>query len=99
MSGHSFSHTATAANGVDVMPRKWPTLNSVAVDQCVGAHLMVIRTKAGLSVKELAKTLHCTERSLLDWEEGLSRIPPEMLLRIGRLFDVPLRSFFEGLGI
>src|SRR5262245_10432280 len=79
--------------GFRQMPRQ-PSL----VDKHVGARLRSARLEAGKSQTEVAEALGVTFQQVQKYEKGANRISAGRLYELSRLLDVPVQSFFDGLG-
>ncbi len=67
------------------------------IDQHVGHRIRLGRLEHKLSPTTVARALDVPTSSLIDWEEGRSRIPAQHLLALSSLLSRPLASFFEKL--
>jgi transcriptional regulator with XRE-family HTH domain len=74
--------------------RRQPSL----VDKHVGARLRAARLEAGKSQTEVAEALGVAFQQVQKYEKGTNRISAGRLYELSRLFDVPVQSFFDGLG-
>jgi transcriptional regulator with XRE-family HTH domain len=67
------------------------------VDQHVGGQLRLRRAQAGLTQTELGAKLGLSFQAVQKYESGENRISASRLYQLGRILDVPLSYFFEGL--
>ena len=74
--------------------RRQPSL----VDKHVGTRLRAARLEAGKSQTEVAEALGVAFQQVQKYEKGTNRISAGRLYELSRLFDVPVQSFFDGLG-
>jgi transcriptional regulator with XRE-family HTH domain len=68
------------------------------VDKHVGARLRAARLEAGKSQTQVAEALGVTFQQVQKYEKGTNRISAGTLHELSRLFDMPVQSFFDGLG-
>ena len=65
-----------------------------SVDQGVGSRMRCRRIAIGLSQEKLAEDLGTSVYQVNSWEEGSVRLPPDQMLRIGKLLGVNSKFFF-----
>jgi transcriptional regulator with XRE-family HTH domain len=65
------------------------------VDARIGARIRTLRTRIGLSQKELAGQLDIVFQQLQKHENGTSRVPASRLYDIARALNTPISYFFE----
>lgn len=66
------------------------------VETTIGNKIKEIRSKKGLTQKQLAKHLGCTEIMVSRYELGISQISIAQLEKIAKVFSIPVSYFFEG---
>ncbi len=81
---------ASANWGLDVGP-------SDDLNAHLGMMVERLRLRRQMSQDELAAAIDTTPDEILAYESGAERIPPERLLKIANLLQVPLSSFFADL--
>jgi len=64
-----------------------------------GEKVKKYRTRAGITVDQLADTLGISKSSIRNWECGLTRPDPELLYRLFSIFDVEPNEFFGIKGV
>ncbi|MGQ9625829.1 MAG: helix-turn-helix domain-containing protein [Anaerolineae bacterium] len=64
-------------------------------NKVIGVLLRKARLKAGKSLKECAQALHCSSRVISQFEVGRKAISLPQLEVLARLFNIPLRYFWE----
>lgn len=64
-----------------------------------GEKIKKYRTKAGITVDQLADTLGISKSSIRNWECGLTRPDPELLYSLFSIFDVEPNEFFGIKGV
>lgn len=62
----------------------------------IGKKIKELRTKSGITQKELAKHLGCTEIMISRYELGVSQTSIQQLEKIAGIIKVPVSNFFEG---
>jgi phosphoglycolate phosphatase len=67
----------------------------VVVENQLGKKLKELRIKAGITQKELARCLGCTEIMISRYELGVSQISIQQLEKIAKALKTPISSFFE----
>lgn len=67
------------------------------IDQHVGLRLRLCRKTLGLSQERLAEGVGLTFQQIQKYERGANRISASKLFELGRLLNVPVAYFFEGL--
>lgn len=55
-------------------------------------NIRILRKSKGLSQEELAARLHVVRQTISKWEKDLSVPDAEMLVRIAKIFDVPVST-------
>lgn len=68
------------------------------VDVHVGARVRILRRASGMSQEALADRLGLTFQQVQKYERGANRISASKLFEIAAALNVPVSSFFEGLG-
>ncbi len=68
-----------------------------AVDLHVGARIKLRRSLLGLSQEKLGERLGLTFQQVQKYERGLNRVSASRLHDLGRVLDVPVSFFFDGL--
>lgn len=68
------------------------------IDVHVGRRVRMLRTLKGLSQERLGRALGVSFQQLQKYESGANRISASVLFRASQALDVPVSSFFEGLG-
>ena len=56
------------------------------------------RVNAGLTQKEAAERLGISDRTLLNWEQGSSRIPAGKMAEMAAVYEIPKCFFFSARG-
>ncbi len=69
----------------------------VGVDKHVGQRIRARRREIGLSQMELAASMDVSFQQVQKYEVGANRASAARLLELGRVLDVPVSYFFEGL--
>jgi transcriptional regulator with XRE-family HTH domain len=64
-------------------------------DVRIGERIRTLRTRIGLSQKELASQLDIVFQQLQKHEKGTSRVPASRLYDIARALNTPISYFFE----
>lgn len=64
-------------------------------NKIIGVLLRKARLKAGKSLKECAQALHCSSHLISQFETGRKAISLPQLEVLARLFNIPLRYFWE----
>ena len=64
------------------------------VDRRIGVQIRSARLLAGMTERQLADDLAITVQDLIQFEGGSKRMPPEILVRAAKIFDVSLKYFF-----
>ena len=67
---------------------------SPSVDQVVGSRIRILREKCYAGSGEVARAVDIPPDLYNHFESGTSRVSPDALVRIARLFDVPVHFFF-----
>lgn len=66
------------------------------MENTIGKKIKELRTKAGITQKELAKHLGCTEIMISRYELGVSQTSISQLEKIAKVIGVPVSIFFNG---
>jgi transcriptional regulator with XRE-family HTH domain len=83
----------------DAMRRRIVTMEGPdPIDVHVGRRVRMLRTLKGLSQERLGRALGVSFQQLQKYESGANRISASVLFRASQALDVPVSSFFEGLG-
>jgi transcriptional regulator with XRE-family HTH domain len=67
------------------------------IDQHVGRRIRQARALRGLSMEKLAQALGISYQQLQKYEVGSNRVSCGRLWMIGKVLDLPIGFFFEGL--
>ncbi len=67
------------------------------IDPHVGARIRVRRTLLGMSQTKLGEAVGLTFQQIQKYERGANQVAASRLYQFGRVLDVPLAYFFEGL--
>src|SRR5438067_7557494 len=67
------------------------------IDRIVGDNVRALRVSRGMSQSQLADGIGITFQQVQKYEKGANRISAGRLYRIARLFDVPIKSLYDGL--
>lgn len=70
-------------------------LSAVGVDRLAAANLRRLRIGKGLSAAKLARDLGLMPARIRDIEQGLERLPVDILVRAADHMDVRVERFFE----
>lgn len=65
------------------------------MSQDIGQKIKTLRTNVGLTQKDLAKLLGCTDIMISRYELGVSQISIPQLQKIAKLLNTPISSFFD----
>ncbi|MFZ2153213.1 MAG: HAD-IA family hydrolase [Microgenomates group bacterium] len=65
------------------------------MDNNIGKKIKQLRLKSGITQKELAAHLDCTEIMISRYELGVSQISISQLVRVAKVLNLPVTSFFE----
>ena len=68
------------------------------VDTHVGARIKLRRSLLGLSQEKLGERLGLTFQQIQKYERGVNRVSASRLHDLGRVLDVPVSFFFDGMG-
>lgn len=68
------------------------------IDAFVGSKIKLRRAVVGMSQTELATRLGITFQQVQKYEKGANRVGASRLYLISVILDVPVQSFFEGVG-
>jgi transcriptional regulator with XRE-family HTH domain len=68
-----------------------------AVDRHIGARLRGLRSRKGLTQRQLADLLRVKHQQIQKYEAGTSRLAVSQLVEIARYFNVSLQYFIFGL--
>ena len=60
-----------------------------------GKRLKELRAQAGLTQKRVAEFLHVAPSTYAPWEQEKRMITINMIFRIGKLYQMELKDFFE----
>lgn len=66
-------------------------------DEKLGSLIRVARNQAGMSQKSLAEKLGVTFQQLQKYERGRNRVSAVCLLKIARIFEMPVTFFYDGI--
>ncbi|MBI2414507.1 HAD-IA family hydrolase [candidate division WWE3 bacterium] len=66
------------------------------MENYIGKKLKELRAKSGITQKELAKHLGCTEIMISRYELGVSQISIQQLEKIAKVFKTQIAAFFDG---
>ena len=66
-------------------------------DRHVGSRLRMRRRMLNMSQADLAKTIGVTFQQVQKYEKGKNRVSASRLQQVGRVLDVPIEFFFDGL--
>jgi transcriptional regulator with XRE-family HTH domain len=69
-----------------------------ATDDYVGARIRERRIMLGVTQQRLAELIGVTYQQAHKYERGLNRVSAGRLFEIGRVLNVPVGYFFEGIG-
>lgn len=69
------------------------------IDAYVGGRIRARRMFVGMSQDKLAEQLGLTFQQVQKYEKGANRVGAGRLWIIGRILDVPVSYFFDGLGV
>jgi transcriptional regulator with XRE-family HTH domain len=69
-----------------------------AVDDHVGARIRERRIMLGLTQQHLAELIGVTYQQAHKYERGINRVSAGRLFEIGRVLNVPVGYFYEGIG-
>lgn len=64
----------------------------------IGARLKEFRHKLGFSQEKLAEAIGITFQQIQKYENGVNRIAAGRLCEIAMVLNIPVNSFFEGVG-
>ncbi len=67
-----------------------------AIDRAVGHNIRFRRLAHGMAQAELGRRLGLSFQQVQKYEKGINRVGSGRLLRIARIFEVPIASFYEG---
>jgi len=67
------------------------------VENEIGKKIKELRIKFGITQKELAKHLGCTEIMVSRYELGVSQISIPQLIKVSRVLNISVTSFFENI--
>ena len=70
--------------------------SATGIDKSVGRNIRVRRLAAGMSQEELGEKLGVTFQQVQKYEKGTNRVGSGRLYEIAELFDIPVKSFFDG---
>jgi transcriptional regulator with XRE-family HTH domain len=70
--------------------------SSTKIDKLVGRNVRVRRLAGGFTQGELGAKLGVTFQQVQKYEKGINRIGSGRLYEIAEIFEVPVKSFFEG---
>lgn len=70
-------------------------LNAVQVERLTAANLRHHRRRLGVSAARLSLALSLPARRVHEVEQGLRRLPVDMLIGASAVLGVPLQRFFE----
>lgn len=62
----------------------------------LGERLSLLRKQRGMTQMELAEALDISRQAVSRWEQGVSEPSTENLIRIGKLFGVPVDALVNG---
>ena len=68
-----------------------------AIDAYVGERLRLRRTLLGMSQESLGDELNLSFQQVQKYERGTNRISASRLYELGRILDVPVAYFYEGM--
>ena len=68
-----------------------------AIDAYVGERLRLRRTLLGMSQEALGDELNLSFQQVQKYERGTNRISASRLYELGRILDVPVSYFYEGM--
>lgn len=69
--------------------------DTMAIDHEIGSRIQLLRTRAGLSRKDLAESINITHQQLHKYEAGINRISASRLLVLCRVLEMSVADFFE----
>src|ERR1700694_3507237 len=72
--------------------------STAAVDDHVGVRIRERRIMLGLTQQRLAELVGVTYQQMHKYEHGVNRVSAGRLFEIGRVLNVPVGYFFEGIG-
>jgi transcriptional regulator with XRE-family HTH domain len=72
--------------------------STAAIDNYVGARIRERRIMLGLTQDQLAKLIGVTYQQAHKYERGINRVSAGRLFEIGRVLNVPVGYFYEGIG-
>lgn len=67
-----------------------------SLDWHIGSRIRVRRILLGMTMRELAQTLHITHAQLQYYESGSNRLSASMLYNIATALGLPIGYFFQG---
>jgi transcriptional regulator with XRE-family HTH domain len=67
------------------------------IDKHVGARVRLRRTLLGMSQEKLGEALGLTFQQVQKYERGANRVGASRLFDLGRVLDVPVSFFFDGM--
>jgi transcriptional regulator with XRE-family HTH domain len=70
--------------------------SATKIDRLVGRNIRVRRLARGLTQEELGAKLGITFQQVQKYEKGVNRIGSGRLYEIAEIFEVPVKSLFEG---
>ncbi|HEY0521776.1 MAG TPA: helix-turn-helix transcriptional regulator [Stellaceae bacterium] len=70
---------------------------AAAIDRHVGIRLRTLRIMAGLTQREVAHMLGCTDRQIDGYEHGAKRLSAGRLLEVARILGVTIEDLFQGI--
>ena len=91
--GFDSGHGVPATAGPAATRADGPT----EVDLHVGARIKLRRALLGLSQEKLGERLGLTFQQVQKYERGLNRVSASRLHDLGRVLDVPVSFFFDGM--
>jgi transcriptional regulator with XRE-family HTH domain len=71
-----------------------PARSPDPLDKLIGENIRFYRLRRRMSQAELGKRLGLTFQQIQKYERGANRIPGSRLIRIARILEVPIGSFF-----
>ena len=79
------------------LDRNFRVTNNNAVDVHVGKRVRLRRTLMGMSQEQLGASLNITFQQVQKYERGTNRISASRLYELGRILDVQVSYFYEGM--
>ncbi len=79
-------------------PRRGGAPDPTEVDTHVGARIKLRRSLLGFSQEKLGERLGLTFQQIQKYERGVNRVSASRLHDLGRVLDVPVSFFFDGMG-